>query len=781
MPQNWKKRLFFLDEEIKLLETLSDIISKSIDTKIAEEKLLKSEETYRVLFDNVQDVFFKTSIKTGEILDVSPSCSTFNGITREELIGQSMSIIYSDKDQMQYMFQKIRTEQKVIDHNNEITINGKLFYVSINATIIYSKKGEPEFAVGSIRDITERRLTEENLKLSEEKFRSIYESFEDIYFKKDLNGIILEASPSVQKHFEMSRESVIGKDCHDFYYDPADADKFYQTVLQEKQINDFEERFVNAKGEIIYFSVNAKLRYNSDGEPAFVEGTMRNVSERINNQKQLFEASEKIKESEEKFRSIYENMQDVYYLHEIDGKILEMSPSVEKHFKHKPEEAIGLYVKDFYNNLDEYAQHKEILLRDGAIHDKEAQFITANGELVYFSFNSKIIYDSSGLPFLIEGTMRNINERIKNQKQLFEAAEKIKESEEKFRSIYENFEDVYMKTTIDGIILDTSPSFERNFHIPGSDVVGKSIVDFYYDKKVREEIMNKLRTDGRVSDFDMQLFDVFGNVSYFSINAHFIYDDNGDPVTVESTMRNINERRLMQDEMLSKNRKLEFQNTELEQFAYIASHDLQEPLITVIHCSELLEEELTGKLDTEQREYLNFIRNSTSRMQLLVKGLLDYSRIGKERKTTKIDCNTIISDVISDMNSSINKSNAFIEYQNLPTIEANPTEMRQLFQNMISNAIKFRKKGNNPKVKITAVQDEENWVFSITDNGIGIKAEDIDKVFVIFKRLHNRSEYQGTGIGLSHCKKIIEQYHGKIWVESNFNEGSTFKWTLPLN
>jgi light-regulated signal transduction histidine kinase (bacteriophytochrome) len=277
------------------------------------------------------------------------------------------------------------------------------------------------------------------------------------------------------------------------------------------------------------------------------------------------------------------------------------------------------------------------------------------------------------------------------------------------------------------------------------------------------------------------LYDASGNSLYFSINAHLLYDKEGIPINIEGTLRNINERRQMQDEMISKNRKLEFQNTELEQFAYIASHDLQEPLITVSHCSELLEEELAGKLDEDQQHYLTFIRSSTSRMQLLVKGLLDYSRIGKERKKTIIDCNTIISDVILDMKSSIDECNAIIEYDDLPTIEANATEMRQLFQNLISNALKFRKKETNPKIKITAVMEEKKWVFSVTDNGIGIKKEDFEKVFVIFKRLHNRNEYQGTGIGLSHCKKIIEHHNGRIWVESKYNEGSTFKWTLPFN
>jgi light-regulated signal transduction histidine kinase (bacteriophytochrome) len=232
--------------------------------------------------------------------------------------------------------------------------------------------------------------------------------------------------------------------------------------------------------------------------------------------------------------------------------------------------------------------------------------------------------------------------------------------------------------------------------------------------------------------------------------------------------------------MLAKNRTLEFQNIELEQFAYIASHDLQEPLITVIQCIDLLQDGLYDNLDEEKKQYLEFINSSTARMQQLVKGLLDYSRIGKGRKSNQIDCNEIVANVLADMDASLKESNAIIECENLPIIQGYTTEIRQLFQNMISNANKFRKKDQQPKIKITAVKEETNWIFSIEDNGIGIKEEDMDKVFVIFKRLHNRSEYQGTGIGLSHCKKIVEHHHGTIWVESEPNEGSTFKWSFPI-
>ena len=171
---------------------------------------------------------------------------------------------------------------------------------------------------------------------------------------------------------------------------------------------------------------------------------------------------------------------------------------------------------------------------------------------------------------------------------------------------------------------------------PCSFALDNSVFDFYYDEQDRESLLTKLKEEGQVRDCDIRFRDGNQNIVFFSVNARLIYDENGEPNYIEKSMRNVNDRVAFQKEMMAKNRQLEFQNTELEQFAYIASHDLQEPLITVIQFIQLLKEELGENLDEDQKQYLQFINSSTSRMQLLVKGLLDYSRIGKERKTSII-------------------------------------------------------------------------------------------------------------------------------------------------
>lgn len=230
--------------------------------------------------------------------------------------------------------------------------------------------------------------------------------------------------------------------------------------------------------------------------------------------------------------------------------------------------------------------------------------------------------------------------------------------------------------------------------------------------------------------------------------------------------------------LAEQNRILKNQNKELEQFTYITSHDLQEPLRSLVSFTELFEQEFAGKLDGNGDLYIDFISKSSRRMQELVKGLLDYSRIGREKQLVEVDCNQIVKDVLSDMAITLAESKAKISFDNLPQLKGYPTELRQLFQNLISNAVKFRKKGAVPEVKISVQEQKNDWLFSVQDNSIGIDEKDMHKLFVIFKRLHNREEYEGTGIGLAHCKKIVELHGGTIWAESKLGEGSTFKFTI---
>ena len=220
-------------------------------------------------------------------------------------------------------------------------------------------------------------------------------------------------------------------------------------------------------------------------------------------------------------------------------------------------------------------------------------------------------------------------------------------------------------------------------------------------------------------------------------------------------------------------------NKELSQFAYIASHDLQEPLRTITNYADLFQTQYKGKFDENADKYLNVITAATKRMQLLIKDLLDYSGIGYDKQLETIDCNNMLAEVLGDMETCIRETRAKINIGRLPVVKGY-TELRLVFQNLISNAIKFRKPECDPVVDIRAVSKNNEWLFSVHDNGIGIEPEYFERIFTIFQKLHSRKEYPGSGIGLAHCKKIIGMHGGRIWVESEPGRGSTFYFTIPI-
>jgi len=226
-------------------------------------------------------------------------------------------------------------------------------------------------------------------------------------------------------------------------------------------------------------------------------------------------------------------------------------------------------------------------------------------------------------------------------------------------------------------------------------------------------------------------------------------------------------------------KKLEQKNKELEQFSYITSHDLQEPLRTISSFYEILNTEYKDKFDDDAKQIFKFIKSASNRMSELIKNLLDYSRIGYSEELRAVDINFIIRAIKTDLNSLILLKNATILYDNLPTIKVYPNVMRLLFQSLISNGLKFSKKDVAPIINISAEQKNNNWEFSIKDNGIGIAEEHQKKIFAIFQKLHLKEEYEGTGIGLAHCQKIVGLHDGEIWVKSKPNEGSTFYFTIP--
>jgi signal transduction histidine kinase len=239
-------------------------------------------------------------------------------------------------------------------------------------------------------------------------------------------------------------------------------------------------------------------------------------------------------------------------------------------------------------------------------------------------------------------------------------------------------------------------------------------------------------------------------------------------------------RRQMEEDLAKKVDELARSNADLEQFAYVASHDLQEPLRMVSAYTQLLGERYKGKLDENADKFIGYAVEGAQRMQVLIQDLLAFSRVGrKEGALTSVDCNDVMKEVKQTLTAALQESGAVITCADLPSVWADRTQVAQVFQNLVGNAIKFR--GTDaPAISIMAEKSDDFWQFSVSDNGIGIAQEYTATIFVVFQRLHARTKYAGNGIGLAICKKIVERYGGRIWVESQPGAGSTFKFTMPI-
>ncbi|MEH0155565.1 ATP-binding protein [Limibacter armeniacum] len=316
-------------------------------------------------------------------------------------------------------------------------------------------------------------------------------------------------------------------------------------------------------------------------------------------------------------------------------------------------------------------------------------------------------------------------------------------------------------------ILDES--FIKLFHPDEKESVIK-----HYEKVANSKIGDIIETEYRIKKADGSWMWCLSRDGIFEVNK------SQKATKIIGTFIDISERKVTEKKWTENNKKLKQINKELDQFASIASHDLQGPLNTIITLVDLMINTYSDWLDAEGLKTLNYIFEISARMSHQIKSLLNYSRIGTQRKLTMVDCHQLVKDIEHDLISSINKTGAIIRLGKLPKINAYQIEMRLLFQNLVENAIKYRKPNTAPRIYITSTKDGNLWKFLVEDNGIGIDENDKAIIFNMFERPQHKQKYEGNGIGLAHCQKIIELHGGHIWVDSKQGEGSIFYFTIPL-
>jgi PAS domain S-box-containing protein len=379
------------------------------------------------------------------------------------------------------------------------------------------------------------------------------------------------------------------------------------------------------------------------------------------------------------------------------------------------------------------------------------------------------------------GIARDITERRQIEKAL-------RQSEERFRSVLDNSLDmIYSMNLQNGRYEYVSPSSKKmlgyspeEFVALGSDEL-ISLVHPDDAEELQQNIVDLItRGENRAVSAEYRVKHKELDYRWVSDNRSVVCDDENMPVAIVGSLRDITERKNAEAKLKQTMAELTRSNTELEQFAYVASHDLQEPLRMVASYTQLLGRRYKGKLDADADEFIGYAVDGATRMQSLINDLLAYSRVGTRGKPFEpTNCEDVFNNAITNLRVAIEEHAAVVTHERLPTVLADMTQMVQLFQNLIGNAIKFHS-DRRPEVHVEARRNDAEWLFSVRDNGIGIAPEHYERIFVIFQRLHGREEYPGTGIGLAVCKRIVERHKGRIWVESEVGKGSTFYFTIPV-
>ena len=357
--------------------------------------------------------------------------------------------------------------------------------------------------------------------------------------------------------------------------------------------------------------------------------------------------------------------------------------------------------------------------------------------------------------------------------ELEEHADELREREIRYLTVLETADDAIFIKDAEGRYVVVNPVLARRLGRSRENLIGKIPTDIYPEpigSKIRADDLETLQ-GGKMVENEEGIMTPEGPRVFLARKVP-IKESEGRVVGLLGISRDITGRKKLEEALLA-------HTEDLEQFAYVASHDLQEPLRMVSSFVQLLARRYQGALDKEADEFIDFAVDGAKRMQRLINDLLEYSRVGTQGRPPEVtDCEDILAQVTTNLKSSIEETEATITHDSLPTVMADPTQLSQLFQNLIGNAVKFCG-DRKPRVHVCATDEDGEWVFSVRDNGIGIDKEHADRVFAIFQRLHGRGKYPGTGIGLAICKKIVERHGGRIWLDSEECRGSTFYFTIP--
>jgi PAS domain S-box-containing protein len=770
----WNSSTLFATDGKTMIATIAQ--GQDITKRVrAEERLALSE----LFLNNVIEqspVSLWISDSEGTLIKMNKTCREMFGVTDEEAVGKYNFFKDNVIEEQGFMplvknvFEKGEIARFTINYDlprvEHIEVKeGTHKILEVIVSPIKDVHGKFTNALVQHKDITERKKAELALLESEKKFSDTVKYLDEGYYSVTVDGILLEHNLAFNRilGIDITRD-MKGVKLPDFWQNPEERTGYLNELMTNGIIKNYEINAKTISNEKKTVRVNSHLIKDEDGKLIRIEGTFIDITE-------LKRAEEMLQNSEIKFRELFNNSQIGMYRTKNDGSaFLDVNKKFAEILGFSQEELLGTAGSIRWANPDE--REKMITLiknQGGLLTNYETQVIAKNGSVIDVLASIELHSDKGYL----EGTLMDISERKQTEKSL-------RESEDKYSKAF--MIAPYAMTITnpkDGKFFEVNDAFTSIAGYTREEALADSSVgmNLWVNVKDRNQVVKELFEGRKVAGKEFIFRKKNGEMITGLFSAQIIQLNN-EPYIL-SSIDDITGRKRLEEESKRYLLDLAKSNQDLQQFAYIASHDLQEPLRMIASYLQMIEKRYKNKLDKDADDFINFAVGGAVRMQDMINGLLLFSRVESRGKPFEsVDTEAILKDVLVNLEVAISENKAVVTHDYLPSVMVDPSQLILVFQNLIVNAIKFHGE-EAPRIHISAEKKEKEWVFSVKDNGLGIDSQYNDKVFVLFQRLGG-DKYPGIGLGLTVCKRIIERHGGHIWFDSKLGKGVTFYFTVPI-
>jgi PAS domain S-box-containing protein len=739
---------------------------------------------YRGLLEAAPDAMVVVN-EGGEIVLLNVQAEKQFGYGRDELLGLKVKNIIPDgfaerliadgtRSAAEALAQQIGTGIELIARRKD----GTEFPIEIMLSPLESAEGI--LVTAAIRDISMRKAAEKHLAQMEGRYRGLLEAAPDAMVVVNQGGEIVLLNVQAEKQFGYHRDELVGQKVKNIIPEGfaerliADGTRTAAEALAQ-QIGTGIELIARRK-DGSEFPIEIMLSPLESVEGILVTAAIRDISVRRAAEKHLARM-------ESRYRGLLEAAPDAMVVVNQGGEIVLLNVQAEKQFGYRRDELVGQKVK---NIIPEGFAERLIADALRTTADALAQQIGTGIELTGrrkngsdFPIEIMLSPLESAEGILVTAAIRDISVRK-------EAEEHLARMESRYRGLLEAAPDAMVVVNQAGDITLLNVQAEQRFGYRRDELLGQTIKTIIPEGFAERLIADRMRSaaDALAQQIGtgIELTGLRKDGSEFPIEIMLSPLQSAQGILVTAAIRDIALRKAAEAQLLQKMTDLDRSNQELEQFAYLASHDLQEPLRMVASYTQLLSRRYKGKLDSDADEFIAFAVDGAARMQRLIQDLLAYSRVGtKGRELVDTSGEDALRQALINLRAATEQSGAEVTHDPLPVVLADNVQLVQLFQNLVGNAIKYQG-GEMPRIHISAARNGGGrWVISVQDNGIGIEPQYFDKIFGMFQRLHRRDEYPGTGIGLAICKKIAERHGGAMSVESQVGRGSTFRFSVAAS